>query len=176
MPSLAAMLHTTGIATPLSYVGRVGLDRFYNLRSPRTRVVEISSCRELLRRLCIFADGGPRVRRAESMTLSPRRDIVAALDDFRQLYRNPAIRARASTREISRRSRAGPPLVRRDRPRHARDSLPRELANSRISRDRDRNNSLNGRELGGRSFEPCFERSSSCSGIREALVIKRGTG
>lgn len=35
MPSLAAVLHTTGIATPLSYVGRVGLDRFYNLRSSR---------------------------------------------------------------------------------------------------------------------------------------------
>lgn len=56
MPSLAAMLHTTGIATPLSYVGRVGLDRFYNLRSPRTRVAEISTCRELLRRLCVFGD------------------------------------------------------------------------------------------------------------------------
>lgn len=56
MPSLAAMLHTTGIVTPLSYVGRVGLDRFYNLRSPRTRVAEISTCRELLQRLRVFSD------------------------------------------------------------------------------------------------------------------------
>lgn len=33
-------------SNPLSYVDRVGLDRFYNLRSACTRTPEISTCRE----------------------------------------------------------------------------------------------------------------------------------
>jgi len=70
------------------------------------------------------------------MTLSLRRDIVATLDDFRQLYRNPAMRARARAREISRRS-----LVRRwsDAIVHAMREMPflvnqliRELAATKI--------------------------------------------
>lgn len=43
MPSLAAMLHTTRDSNPLSYVDRVALDRFYNLRSPTIHVIEITT-------------------------------------------------------------------------------------------------------------------------------------
>lgn len=40
-------------SNPLSYVDRVGLDRFYNLRSPCTRASEISTWRERIRSLSL---------------------------------------------------------------------------------------------------------------------------